>query len=159
MATNDAAVLWLLKERYGFSTIPNPEGYDAYLKSLLICAKGDGHLAPEERDWVVQQASAYGASDSLVEELKSYEALEDIETVISRTGETDASRRYLVYDAIRACSADQEYSDLERATIAKMADKLGISTDVLKQIEEICVEEAKLREKRLTLMFPEGAPL
>jgi hypothetical protein len=30
---------------------------------------------------------------------------------------------------------------------------------LVKQIEEICIEEAKLREKRLELMYPEGEPL
>ena len=156
MATNNAGLLWLFKERFTFSKAPTPKGYDGYLKSLLICANGDGKLAPEERDWVIGYGSAYGAPDSVLEELKSYEATEDIEKVISVTVESDGSRRYLVYDAITACSADAEYSDRERATVAKMAAKLGISTDVVKQIEEICMEEAKLREKRLALMYPEG---
>ncbi|MBW4570525.1 MAG: hypothetical protein KME31_21615 [Tolypothrix carrinoi HA7290-LM1] len=159
MATDNAGLLWLLKEKYTFSKVPSPEAYDGYLKSVLICANGDGKLAPEERDWVVGFACAYGASDSLVEELKSYEATEDIEKVISVAVESDGSRRYLVYEAIKACSADGEYSDPERATVAKMAAKLGISCDVVKQIEEICMEEAKLREKRLALMYPEGPPI
>ena len=159
MATDNLGLFWLFKEKYTFSKIPSPEAYDGYLKSVLICANGDGKLAPEERDWVVGFASAFGASDSLVEELKTYEATEDIETVISVAVEADGSRRYLVYEAIKACSADGEYSSPERATVAKMAAKLGISDDVVKQIEEICIEEAKLREKRLALMYPEGPPI
>jgi hypothetical protein len=35
----------------------------------------------------------------------------------------------------------------------------GIDSAVVKQIEEICAEESKLREKRLKLMYPTGAPL
>lgn len=156
MATDNLGLLWLFKQKYGFSKVPSPEAYDGYIKSLLLCANGDGKLAPEERDWVVGFASAHGASDSLVEELKSYEATEDIEAVISVAVESDGSRRYLIYEAIEACSADGEYSDGERATVAKMAAKLGISTDVVKQIEELCMEQAKLREKRLALMYPDG---
>lgn len=159
MSTENAGILWLFKEKFTFNKGPTSKGYEGYLKSLLICANGDGKLAPEERDWVVGYASAYGAPDSLVEVLKSYEATEDIEKVISLTVESDGSRRYLVYDAIKACSADGEYSDPERATVAKMAAKLGISTDLVKQIEQICIEEAKLREKRLALMYPEGPPI
>jgi len=160
MTTKDEGLLWLVKERYNFRKTPSPEGYDSYIKSMLICVNGDGTLAPEEREWVVGFASAFGASDSLVEELKSYKADdEDIEKVISNAPEANASRRYLVYDAIMACSVDGEYSDQERATITKMAAKLGISQDTVEQIEKICIEEIKLREKRVKLMYPEGAPI
>ncbi|WP_445245962.1 hypothetical protein, partial [Microcoleus sp. OTE_8_concoct_300] len=77
----------------------------------------------------------------------------------SNTPAANASRRFLVHDAIMACSADGEYSDPERATITKMAAKLGISQDTVEQIEKICLEEIELREKRVKLMYPEGAPL
>ena len=157
MTTRDEGLLWLFKEKYTFGKFPSPEAYDSYTKSILVCANGDGTLAPEERDWVVGLASAFGASDSLVEELKSYKADEDIEKTIGDAPEASGSRRYLVYDAIMACSADGEYSDQERATITKMAAKLGISQDTVEQIEKICIEEIKLREKRVKLMYPEGA--
>ncbi len=160
MTTNkNQGLLWLFREKANFSKIPSIEAFTGYMKSILICANGDGKLAPEERDWVVGQACAFGAPDSLVEELQSYKADEDIEKVIAVTPESDVSRRFLVYDAIKACSADGEYNDPERATVTKMAAKLGISQDMVKQIEEICIEEAKLRQKRLELMYPEGAPL
>lgn len=159
MTTRNEGLLWLFKEKYTFGKIPSLEAYNGYLKSILVCANGDSKLAPEERDWVVGFASAFGAPDSLVEELKSYKADEDIEKVIGDAPEATGSRRYLVYDAIKACSADGEYNDQERATITKMAAKLGISQDVVEQIEEICIEEIKLREKRVKLMYPEGAPI
>ncbi|WP_445250392.1 hypothetical protein, partial [Microcoleus sp. OTE_8_concoct_300] len=127
MATKDEGLLWLFYQRYTFRKLPNHEEYNSYIKSLLICANGDGTLAPEERDWVVGFACSLCAPDSLVEELKSYKADEDIEKMISNTPIANASRRFLVYDAIMACSADGEYSDPERATITKMAAKLGIS--------------------------------
>ena len=159
MATKDEGLLWLFYQKGGFRELPNDEDFNSYMKSMLVCANGDGTLAPEERDWVVGHAAAYGAPDSLVEELKSYKADEDIEKMISNTPAANASRRFLVYDAIMACSADGEYSDPERATITKMAAKLGISQDTVEQIEKICLEEIELREKRLKLIYPEGAPL
>lgn len=150
---------WLFKEKYTFDRIPSSESYDGYLKSLLICANGDGELNEAEREWVVGYAAAYGASESLVEELKSYTASDDIESVVSQGKASDGSRRYLIYDAIKACSADGKYSEPEKATVAKMAAKLGISEDTVKEIESICLEEAKLREKRLALMYPAGTPI
>jgi hypothetical protein len=164
MTTKNVGLLWLLKEKYGFQEAVGsgigPEDYDSYLKSILICANGDGTLAPEEREWVIGQASAYSASDSLVEELKFYKADEDIEKVVSRAPlATTSFKRNLVYDTIMACSADGEYSDQERVTVTKMAAKLGISQDIVQQIEKICIEEIKLREKRVKLMYPEDSPI
>ena len=160
MTTNrDRGLLWLFKQKTDFRAIPSAGDFEGYAKAVLICANGDGKLAPEERDWAVGHFAAFGASDALIDELKSYKADEDIEQVISATPAASASRRFLVYDAIQACSADGAYSDLERAMVIRMAAKLGISEDLVRQIEEVCFEEARLREKRLKLVYPEGAPL
>jgi hypothetical protein len=160
MTTNiDRGHLWLFKDHTSFDTLPTADVFESYMKAILICANGDGKLTSEERDWVIGYMAAFGAPDSLLDEMRSYKANDDIEAVISATPASDASRRFLVYDAIRACSADGAYSDPERATVIKMAAKLGISEDLVKQIEEVCLEQAKLRQKRLALMYPEGAPL
>ena len=78
---------------------------------------------------------------------------------MSSTHVGNTSRRFLVYDAIQACSADGDYSGLERAMVIRMAAKLGVSEVLVRQIEEVCLEEMRLREKRLKLVYPEGAPL
>ncbi|MDC0744514.1 hypothetical protein [Polyangium mundeleinium] len=160
MTTNrDAGFLWLFKDKANVRTLPSKEWFEGYMKAVLLCANGDGKLAPEERDWAVGHAAAFGAADALVDELKSYKADEDIEMLVAATPASSASRRFLVYDAIRACTADGQYSDLERATVTRMAAKLGITEELVRQIEDVCLEEARLREKRLKLMYPEGAPL
>jgi len=159
MSTRKEGVYWIFAERCGLNDIPGSSSYDSYMKSLLICANGDNELTQAERDWIVGYASALGAPDQVVEKLKTYPADEDIDSVISRDAAANASRRYLVYDAIRACSADGEYSSGERETVTKMAAKVGVDAEIVKQIEEICTEEAKLREKRLALLFPTGTPL
>lgn len=156
---NKEGLTWLFKEKYTFDEVPSTESYRGYLKSLLICANGDGELTDTEREWVVGYAAAYGAPDSLVEELKSYDGSEDIESVVSQGKASDGSRRYLIYDAIKACSADGDYSSPEKATVRKMATKLGIDEKVVQEIESICIEEAQLREKRLGIIYPSGTPI
>jgi uncharacterized tellurite resistance protein B-like protein len=151
--------LWLFKEHYGFSQVPPNIAYDAYLKSLLICAKGDGTLADEERDWVIGHAAAFNTDPAILEELKNYNADEDIETVISGDLSASESRRFLIFEAIQACAADGEYNEKERAVVLKGAKKLNISEDEFKRIEEIYFETVKLREKRLAVMYPDGLPL
>lgn len=160
MTTNrDRGLLWLFNQKAGFRTIPTADDFEAYAKAILICANGDGKLAPEERDWVIGYFAAFGAPDSVLDEIKTYKADEDIEKFVSKTAVTNASQRILVYDSIQACSADGAYSDPERAMVIRMAAKVGVSEDLVRQIEEVCLEEARLREKRLKLVYPEGAPL
>lgn len=151
--------LWLFKEHYGFSQVPPDIAYDAYLKSLLICAKGDGTLADEERDWVIGHAAAFNTDPAIIEQLKNYKADEDIETVISGDLSASESRRFLIFEAIQACAADGQYNEKERAVVLKGAKKLNISEDEFKKIEEIYFETVKLREKRLAVMYPDGLPL
>ncbi|MEQ8757728.1 MAG: hypothetical protein RID09_30015 [Coleofasciculus sp. G1-WW12-02] len=159
MSTRKEGIHWLFNKKCGFNDIPGLPAFDSYMKALLICANGDNELTQVERDWVVGQASAFGAPDQVVEELKTYKADEDIDSVISRDTAANACRRYLVYDAIETCSADGEYSSGERETVTKMAAQLGIDAEIVKQIEEIYTQEALLREKRLALLFPTGTPL
>lgn len=160
MSTNrERGYLWLIKDKTDIGSFPTADIFENYIKAVLICANGDGALAPAERDWAVSHFAALGAPDSLLDELKSYKADEDIEKIVAATPVTDVSRCFLVYDAIRACSADGAYSDPERATVIRMAAKLGIDEDLVRQIEELCLEEARLREKRLTLLYPQGAPI
>ncbi|MDY7014335.1 MAG: hypothetical protein SVX43_12190 [Cyanobacteriota bacterium] len=152
------AELWALNQLYGFKTIPPAEHYETFIKATLICAKGDGVLSPEERNWVVGRAAAF---DSPGYELaKTYSADEDLGNVVtnSSTVDQEGSHRSIIYVAIQACTADGEYHPGEREQIHKMAESLGVAENVVNQIEELCVEEAKMREKRIALIFPEGTP-
>ncbi|HSO00445.1 MAG TPA: hypothetical protein VLS89_19270, partial [Candidatus Nanopelagicales bacterium] len=90
--SREAGLLWLFKDKANFRTIPTDGTIESYMKAVLICANGDGKLTPEERDWAVGHAAAFGASDSLVDKLKSYAADEDIEQVISAAPAASASR-------------------------------------------------------------------
>lgn len=150
-------MLWLINQLYGIKTIPPAQDYETFIKAALICAKGDGVLAPEERSWVAGRAAAL--RNPGYELAKSYPADEDLLEVLSNSSTVNKTgRRLIIYVAIQACAADGNYHDEERAKIIQMAKSLGIEEDVVKQIEEICIEEAKMREKRIGLIFPEGAP-
>jgi uncharacterized tellurite resistance protein B-like protein len=155
---SDLGALWFLKEQYSLKQRPL-DAYEVYFKAILVCANGDGTIADEERDWVIGLADACGCGSAILEKLKVYKANEDVETLVSASYTSNQSRRWVIYDAIKACSADQEYSEQERNVVLKAAKKLGISEEVVKQIEEICLEEAKMRTNRVALMYPDGSPL
>ena len=148
---------WALKEVYGMTTIPPNQDYETLIKAVLICAKGDGVLAPEERNWLVGRAAAYRMSG--YELAKTYSADEDLLEVLSEAPTMNASgRRLVIYLAFQACGADGDLHPEERAQINKMASYLGVSEDVVNQIEQFCIEEAEMRKKRVSLMFPQGIP-
>ena len=147
---------WIMNELYGMKTIPANEDYEALIKAVLICTKGDGVLALEERNWVAGRAAAYHIPG--YELAKTYEPNEDLLDVLRQTPTLGSSPRVIIYIAIQACAADGEYNSGEQAAVRKLAKYIGIEEDVVTQIEEFYMEEAKIREKRIVLMFPDGIP-
>jgi len=149
--------LWLFNQLYGFKSVPPDQDCETFVKAALICAKADGILAPDERDWVVGHAAAL--RNAGYELAKTYAADEDLLEVISNSSAIDKSgRRAIVYLAIQACSANGDYHPDKKAKVRKMADALGVEEEVVTQLEEICVREAGIREQRIKLFFPEGSP-
>ena len=93
-----------MNELYGMKTIPANQDYEALIKAVLICTKGDGVLAPEERDWVAGRAAAY--HNPGYELAKTYEANEDLLDVLNQSPTQGSNPLLIVYIAIQACAAD-----------------------------------------------------
>ena len=149
--------LWLLGETYGFNSVPSPKDHETIIKSVLICAKGDGDLAPEERNWIAGRAAALRSNG--YELAKTYPADEDVIDVLSQASAVNNSgRRTVIYLALKTCSADGELHPDEMAKIYQIAEKLGLEKEVVDSLKAICVEESQVREKRIGLLFPDGAP-
>jgi uncharacterized membrane protein YebE (DUF533 family) len=150
--------LWLFKELWGFDAVPSVADFDVFMKAVLTCANGDGQLTARERDWVVGYCAALGGPDTLLEELRAYPADEDTSQLVERRPPVVQSRRALVYDAIRACAADGDIREGERAVIRRLAAQIGVPEDVVQALEKIYQDERTIRQKRLDLVFPEGRP-
>lgn len=160
--SNDARQIiaqWYFKQSRDFDTVPPESTTEIYGKALLICANGDGTLAQKERDHVIGVIAASGASEAILEELKNYAATDNLEEVIA----TDKSifekgKASMIYEAILTCSADGEYSEGEKALVSKAASLIGVSEDVVKQLEEICEEEKKLFKRKIQILYSTGKP-
>jgi len=159
-ASRELTAKWYYKELWGWDLDKVCTGSErpAFLKSLMIAANGDGILAPEERAWVLGRAAAGGAPDSLLKELESYGANEDITAVVGSTLATNNSKRAVIYFAIKAAASDGEYHPDEQAAILKAATAMGISGDVVKQLEDLAAQEEKIKQERISLCFPDGNP-
>jgi len=151
------AKLWLHGETYGFKNVPSTKDHETIIKSVLICAKADGILTPEERNWIVGRAAALGSDG--YELAKNYPADEDVIDVLNQASAVNNSgRRAVIYLAIKTCSADGELHPDEMTKIYEVAEKLGLEKEVVNHLKELCADEAKVREKRIGLLFPDGAP-
>jgi tellurite resistance protein len=150
---------WIFKNLLKFNQRVDDESLESFTKALLIAAKGDQELSQAERDWVIGLTAAKGASEELIEKLKTYEADEDLDQVVSSNSTTNQGRRSLIYQAIQACDSDGEYSPGEKASIRGIAAKLEISEDVVQKLEMVYQEEKELLDKKIKLLFPEGTPL
>ncbi|MEB3341881.1 hypothetical protein [Okeania sp.] len=157
---------WYYKECWGWDLekmataeeLANHIDLGPFLKSLLIVANGDGELSPEERKWVIGRGATAGAPESLLKELETYPANEDISQVVTDASVVSKGRRAVIYFAIKAASADQEYAEGEKATVRKMAKAIDISEEVVQEIEALCVEEEQVKQKRIALCLPDGVP-
>lgn len=133
--------------------------FNAYMKSLLICAKGDGVLSEPERDWVLGYCAALGGDASLVDELTTYTADDDLEGMISQASVANVGRGAMVFDAIRACDADGELAPGEMAAIKQAASALGLPEETVDRLRELYEQERDARNARNNLLYPNGAPL
>lgn len=155
---------WIKTQRYGIKKMLPNETAVTWYKALLLCANGDGKLTPAERDWVIGHATTYHPqmSKSQVDELRTYDgtsSTDEIEKLIFSDPLAKQGRYVLIYEAIQASAADDEYSEGEKATIRKMAAKLGISETKIRELENLHAEEKALREKSLNIWWGyEGIP-
>lgn len=159
-SSREITAKWYYKELWGWNLDKICTGKErpAFLKALLIAANGDGILSSAERNWVIGRAAAGGAPDSLLKELETYPADEDINEIVAGTLATNKSKRAVIYFAIKAAASDGEYNDKEKEAVRKSATAMGISEAVIKQIEDLYAREEQLKQERIDLCFPEGDP-
>lgn len=149
---------WSMNWFFGFNQIPTNEDSSIYMKSVLCCAKGDGVLSSEEKDWAIGFCSSWGVEDWVIEELKTYEANEDIEEVIARSPQVSMAQRDILLTAIWVSAADGELHEQEKKKIRQMASILGVAEEIVEQLEQLQKEESALRQKRLNLLYPQESP-
>lgn len=150
---------WIARE-WGFEPdvmerIPE-EDMLAYGKALLHCANGDGRITQQERDWIMGYLTAAGHTDAVLEQLRTYQGTERIEDIVARSPAMGISRRHLVADAIRACASDGEFHEDERAAIYRMAERMGVSREVVEQLEAAQHDEQAARARRFRTACPDG---
>ncbi|MFJ1753951.1 hypothetical protein [Kitasatospora sp. NPDC088134] len=151
---------WLFRQDWAFSTLPDFGDIRIYAKALLVAAKGDGVLAPEERDWVLgYMGTLTGGNPDLLRELAAYPADEDVVALVESSEVlARVTRVPLVFDALRACDADGVIAPGELEQIKRLAAALGVPEETVDRLREAHRQEKQAREARIAAVFPEGTP-
>jgi uncharacterized tellurite resistance protein B-like protein len=159
MDAHRAGGLWLLREMWDFPDgVPEDDRID-YLKTIMVTARADGELGQAEKEWVIGYGAACGAPQETIDALEAYDAGENVADILERNMPVaNTWGRVAVFDAIRASTADHDYDEQERASVRRMAGALGVTEDVVSDIEQLVLDEKALKERRIGLVFGGQTP-
>ena len=108
-----------------------------FARALLAATHGDGEVSETERKWIVGSMAARGFSAEVIEMFSNptYDEgdVEEIVEAFLAAPTAKFSARVVIADAIRAASSDG-YVSGERRAVAKLAEALGVSPDIVTEI-------------------------
>ena len=151
MDRHGTSFAWLGRETFGVPTemavSVSAEENMAYAKALVVCAKGDGEITPDEREWLIGYSVTQGHPQEVVDAISTYDGGDSIEDLLSASANMPAYRRFLVYDALRACASDGDLAAEERQKVVAMADLMGVPGDVVDELEQLVQQNQELRRR------------
>lgn len=118
----------------------------AFLKAF---SRADGHLDPEEKEFIRHVAVSFGVSSRRVDEILQIDNDEEIINAV-KTIDNRRAALELIKEMCVLAHADDELSDEETALIGKVGMAMGIDLDKIEQISNwvidrlIWLEEAKI---------------
>lgn len=130
-----------------------------FAKAMILCAAGDGQLAPEELEWVLGFCANAGATEELLAELRTLDprTLDPI-ALMQQTERPGLFVHALVYHAIVASDADGVLEPREEQTIRAMAQVLGLAEDEIDGLFALHHDEKALQRRKMATLFPNGHP-
>lgn len=127
-------------------------------KAMLLAVGGNGHITPQQRNWLIGYLTAAGDSPEVIEAVKLYDDSDRIEDIM-RLPKMAFTRRGILYDALRICyvAGIPDPDQLERVFGA--ADAIGISRDEVAELQKIVAEERALQRRKYELVVVPVLPL
>ena len=120
--------------------------------TLIAAAHGDGEVSEAERTWVIGNLAAKGYPADVIAAAVTPESvtrdISDLSTDFT-SPRLKLSARVVIADAIRAASADV-YNAGEHKAVCLLAEKLGVSPEVLAQIVRSANVLAAMRHRNGT---------
>jgi len=126
-----------------------------------MAASADSQLDPKEKEWILGYAESMGASNDLVRELdtiepKQLKALDfgkDFEKFLQRDDlRSRAAKKGIIFDCIRAASADGIFHTDERKAVVDLALRFRLTEGDVQILEALVQEEKQLKAKKAQLV-------
>lgn len=140
---------------YGMSMVPE-SSWKEYGFALLAIAGGDGEISDAELEWLTTDcAEAIDVKHDLVEAWEDYDYVNaDLQEVFDSFSDTSFAsfNKLLIYDAVRMCRADGDYSEDERDLVVAAARILRVSIESVIAIEALVDLELAADKFRMTIL-------
>lgn len=172
--TGDAAVLhqamkFFLRNNLGATALPPAPNIiemrkmlpllEGFAKAMMICAAGDGKLAPQELEWILGFVANSGGTDELLQELRNLDPTTlDPMKLLAQTERPGLFVHALVYHAIVASDADGVLEPGEAGTIRAMAMILGVTEEQIDALFALQADERAFQQRKMATLFPNGHP-
>jgi tellurite resistance protein len=172
--TGDAAVLhqamkFFLRNNLGATALPAAPNIiemrkmlpllEGFAKAMMICAAGDGQLAPQELEWILGFVANAGGTDELLQDLRNLDpATLDPMKLLAQTERPGLFVHALVYHAIVASDADGVLEPGEAMTIRAMASILGVTNEQIDALFALQADERAFNQRKMAVLFPNGHP-
>jgi hypothetical protein len=129
-----------------------------HARAVIACAGGVARVEPREREWLLGYHAAAGTAEWVLESIATYDGVDSIAEIMDLPSMT-ATRRGVLHDAFRMCSADGPLRPEEIGRLRHGADVMGIPEDVFTELRAIVVEEGALRRRRYELVVAPVLPV
>jgi uncharacterized tellurite resistance protein B-like protein len=140
---------------YGMSMVPK-KIWREYGFALLCIAGADGEVSDPELEWLtIDLAESLGVDMDIVADWEEYEFEDgDLGEIFSRIRPASVANfnKMLIYDAIRICSADGDYAEEEKESVAEAAKILQVSKEAVMSIEALVDLENAANRLRLIVL-------
>jgi len=163
------AVVFFLRHQLGATALPVAPNLEeqrkmmplleGFAKAMIICAAGDGTLAPAELEWILGFCANSGADHALLEDIRTTDpkTLDPI-ALLQQTERPGLFVHSLVYNAIHAADADGVLEEGEVQTIRAMAMVLGVPPGEVDGLFDLHREEKAFSLRKMATLFPNGHP-
>eukprot|EP00754_Rhynchopus_humris_P028240 Rhum_TRINITY_DN15140_c8_g1::Rhum_TRINITY_DN15140_c8_g1_i1::g.140517::m.140517 len=141
---------FLFNERYSaLDRFPTKTALSAY-NIALTAAASCGGLDEREYNYVLGLGVLQGLKEEEVRGYLQQEWSDDkIEATIKAFNQAiqdENWKAYLIYDCVKACSADEHYSPEERAKVRKIAHWLGVTDSHVAKIESYVIRQSTVED-------------
>jgi hypothetical protein len=136
-----------------------PESEDfLYAKAALLFLGGNLTISTERRDWVIGYLTAAGYSEEVLEATANYDDRDRLEDLM-KLPRVYLIRLVVLYDALKACAMDSvTFNSDAFDPVLRGADAIGIPREVVADLHEIVLEEARLRQRRHNIVVAPTLP-